>query len=70
MRLVVVAAAAIAVAFGLLGRLIIQGRDQTCRSQRPFESSADPGDGSLPNGGTLTPFDVQHSAIGAWTLRC
>jgi D-alanyl-D-alanine carboxypeptidase len=25
---------------------------------------ADPGDGSLPNGGALTPFDVQDPAVG------
>ncbi|ORV81269.1 peptidase [Mycobacterium interjectum] len=29
----------------------------------PLDPPADPGDGSLPNGGQLTPFDVQYSAI-------
>ncbi|MDT5349276.1 MAG: zinc D-Ala-D-Ala carboxypeptidase [Mycobacterium sp.] len=30
----------------------------------PLDPFADPGDGSLPDGTTLTPFDVQHPAIG------
>jgi D-alanyl-D-alanine carboxypeptidase len=29
-----------------------------------LEPFVDPGDGSVPAGGTLTPFDVQHPAIG------
>jgi D-alanyl-D-alanine carboxypeptidase len=30
----------------------------------PMDPSVDPGDGSLPNGRTLTPFDVQDPVIG------
>lgn len=30
----------------------------------PLEPPADPGDGSVPDGRTLTPFDVQYSAVG------
>jgi D-alanyl-D-alanine carboxypeptidase len=30
----------------------------------PMDPPADPGDGSLPNGRTLTPFDVQDPVIG------
>jgi zinc D-Ala-D-Ala carboxypeptidase len=60
----VAVAAAIAAAFGLLAppdppapptRLA----DHTV----PLAPPVDPGDGSLPNGGQLTPFDVQYSAI-------
>ena len=65
MRLVVVAAAAIAVAFGLLGPSDHPGPPTRLADHSvPLNPPADPGDGSLPNGGTLTPFDVQHSAIG------
>ena len=64
MRLVVLAAA-IALHSACSGRSISQGR----RPDLPTTAflwipPADAGDGSLPNGGTLTPFDVQHSAIG------
>jgi hypothetical protein len=60
----VAVAAAIAVAFGLLGPV-----DPPAPSTRladhtvPLAPPADAGDGSLPNGGELTPFDVGHSAI-------
>jgi zinc D-Ala-D-Ala carboxypeptidase len=30
----------------------------------PQDPFVDPGDGSLPDGATLTPFDVQHPAVG------
>jgi zinc D-Ala-D-Ala carboxypeptidase len=57
-------AAAIAVAFGFLAP-----SDPSAPPTRladhtvPLNPPADPGDGSLPNGGQLTPFDVQYSAI-------
>jgi len=65
MRLVLVAATAIAVAFGLLGPSDRPGQATTLADHSvPLDPPADAGDGSLPNGGTLTPFDAQHSAIG------
>jgi D-alanyl-D-alanine carboxypeptidase len=64
MRLVVVAAA-IAIAFGLLGPPDQPGPPTRLADHSfPLDPPVDAGDGSLPNGGTLTPFDVQHSAIG------
>ena len=64
MRLVVMAAA-IAMAFGLRGPSDQPGPQARLADHSvPLDPPADPGDGSLPNGGTLTPFDVQHSAIG------
>jgi zinc D-Ala-D-Ala carboxypeptidase len=64
MRLVVLAAA-IAMTFGVLGPSDMPGAairlaDHTV----PLDPPGDPGDGSLPSGGPLTPFDVQHSAVG------
>lgn len=59
-------AAAIAVAFGLLAP-----PDPPAPPTRLADHAvpldpppADPGDGSLPNGATLTPFDIQDPAIG------
>lgn len=57
-------AAAIAVALGFLGPSDPLGPPTRLADHTvPLDSPADPGDGSLPNGGQLTPFDVQHSAI-------
>jgi zinc D-Ala-D-Ala carboxypeptidase len=64
MRLVVMAAA-IAIAFGLPVPSENTGPPaKPAVHSVPLAPPTDPGDGSLPNGGTLTPFDVQHSAIG------
>jgi hypothetical protein len=65
MRLVAVAAVGIAMAFGLLAPSDpsappIRLADHTV----PLDPSGDTGDGSLPNGVTLSPFDVQDPAIG------
>jgi zinc D-Ala-D-Ala carboxypeptidase len=60
----VVMAAAIAMAFGF-----VAPSDPPAPPTRladhslPLAPPADSGDGSLPNGGQLTPFDVQYSAI-------
>jgi zinc D-Ala-D-Ala carboxypeptidase len=64
MRLVVVAAA-IAMAFGPLAPSDPPGPPIGLADHNvPLDPATDPGDGSLPNGGPLTPFDVQHSAVG------
>ena len=60
----VAVAAAIAVAFGLLGPSDSPGRPPRLADHTvPLNPAADPGDGSSPSGGPLTPFHVQHSAI-------
>ena len=64
MRLVTVTAA-IAVAFGLLAPSDPPSpQPRMVDHMVPLDPPTDAGDGSLPNGGTLTPFDVQHSAVG------
>jgi zinc D-Ala-D-Ala carboxypeptidase len=57
-------AAAFAVAFGFLAPSAPPGPPVSLADHSiPLAPPADPGDGSLPNGGQLTPFDVQYSAI-------
>ncbi len=57
-------AAAIAVAFGFLAPSDPPGPPTRLADHTiPLDPAADPGDGSLPTGGQLTPFDVQYSAI-------
>lgn len=57
-------AAAIAVAFGFLAPSDPPGAPVGLVDHSvPLAPPADPGDGSLPNGGQLTPFDGQYSAI-------
>lgn len=58
-------AAAIAIAFGLVAPSDPPGppirlTDHTI----PLDPPTDPGDGSLPDGNALSPFDVQNPAIG------
>ncbi|MGO9507463.1 MAG: M15 family metallopeptidase [Mycobacterium sp.] len=58
-------AAAIAIAFGLLAPSDPPGppirlADHTI----PLDPATDPGDGSLPDGNALSPFDVQDPAVG------
>ncbi|MCV7195512.1 M15 family metallopeptidase [Mycobacterium angelicum] len=65
MRLVAVAVAASAMAFGFAApsdppALPVVLADHTVA----MDPALDPGDGSLPDGHTLTPFDVQDPAIG------
>jgi D-alanyl-D-alanine carboxypeptidase len=64
MRLVAVAAA-LAMAFGLPGQYGPPALSITLADHNvPLDPATDPGDGSLPSGGPLTPFDVQHSSVG------
>jgi zinc D-Ala-D-Ala carboxypeptidase len=64
MRLVA-ATAAIAMAFGLLAQSDPPGPPIRLADHTfPLDPPPDSGDGSLPNGGILTPFDTQHSAVG------
>jgi zinc D-Ala-D-Ala carboxypeptidase len=65
MRSVAVAVAATAVALGLhtppaLPSLSIGLTDRSF----PMDPTTYPGDGSVPDGRTLTPFDVQYPAVG------
>ena len=57
-------AAAFAVVFGFLAPSDPLGPPTRLADHTvPLAPPADPGDGSLPNPGQLTPFDVQYSAI-------
>ena len=60
----VLVAAGIALAFGMLGPADPPDPPTRLADHAvPLDPPADAGDGSLPNGSQLTPFDVQHSAI-------
>ena len=59
MRWVAVALAAIAVALGSPA-----APPSLADRSFPLAPPVDPGDGSVPDGRTLTPFDVQYAAVG------
>jgi D-alanyl-D-alanine carboxypeptidase len=60
----VVMAAAIAMAFGFVAPSDPRAPPTRLADHSlPLAPPADSGDGSLPNGGQVTPFDVQYSAI-------